>query len=122
MEAQPEITQNISSLKLPMLKTKDCDLWTVGTVVPPKTKTQKLARKNELKAKRKSSPGSNSHNVASVSSESNRSINKTVTVAHDIPVASSNEQPSASSYADDVMFSFFASQSNTPQLDNEDLE
>nr|GEW38568.1 hypothetical protein [Tanacetum cinerariifolium] len=32
------------------------------------------------------------------------------------------EQPSASSYVDDVMFSFFASQSNTPQLDNEDLE
>nr|GEV88007.1 ribonuclease H-like domain-containing protein [Tanacetum cinerariifolium] len=81
MEAQPEITQNISSLKLPMLKTKDHDLWSirmeqylthtdyalweviinsdspvpeplvVGTVVPPKTNAQKLARKNELKAK-----------------------------------------------------------------------
>nr|GFC55991.1 ribonuclease H-like domain-containing protein [Tanacetum cinerariifolium] len=81
MEAQPKITQNISSLKLPVLKTRDYDLrsirmeqylthtyyalWkviingdspvpeppAVGTVVPPKTKTQKLARKNELKAK-----------------------------------------------------------------------
>nr|GEV61015.1 ribonuclease H-like domain-containing protein [Tanacetum cinerariifolium] len=68
MEAQLEITQNISSLKLPMLKTEDCDLWSmrmeqylthtdyalweviingdslvleptpVGTVVPPETK------------------------------------------------------------------------------------
>nr|GEW67224.1 hypothetical protein [Tanacetum cinerariifolium] len=81
MEAQPEITKNISSLKLLMLKTRDYDLWcmrmeqylthtdyalwkviingdspvleppAVGTVVPPKTKAQKLARKNELTAK-----------------------------------------------------------------------
>nr|GFD21545.1 ribonuclease H-like domain-containing protein [Tanacetum cinerariifolium] len=47
---------------------------------------------------------------------------KTVNAAHDIHAAGSKEQPSASSYADDVMFSFFASQSNTSQLDNEDLE
>nr|GFD21258.1 hypothetical protein [Tanacetum cinerariifolium] len=40
----------------------------------------------------------------------------------DIPATGSKEQPFASSYADDVMFSFFTSQSNTPQLDNEDLE
>nr|GEU48532.1 ribonuclease H-like domain-containing protein [Tanacetum cinerariifolium] len=81
MEAQPEITQNISSLKVPMLKTGDYDLWSmrmeqylshtdyalweviingdsfipkplaVGTVVPLKTEAQKLTRKNELKAK-----------------------------------------------------------------------
>nr|GEX92359.1 reverse transcriptase domain-containing protein [Tanacetum cinerariifolium] len=51
MEAQPKITQNISSLKLPMLRTGDYDLWTVGTVVLPKTEAHKLARKNELKAK-----------------------------------------------------------------------
>nr|GEV34226.1 reverse transcriptase domain-containing protein [Tanacetum cinerariifolium] len=258
IEAQPEITQNISSLKLPMLKTEDYDLWSmrmeqylthtdyalweviingdspvpkppvVGTVVPPKTEAQKLARKNELKAKTikitfggnkesnkmhktifkkqyenfvasrsegldktydriqklisqlelngevisqedahmkllrslplawnnitliirnkpdietlsmddfynnlkvydaeikgQSSSGSNSHNVAFVSSENINSINETNTAAHDIPAAGSKEQPSASSYADDVMFSFFASQSNTPHLDNEDLE
>nr|GEV20117.1 hypothetical protein [Tanacetum cinerariifolium]GEV54418.1 hypothetical protein [Tanacetum cinerariifolium] len=40
----------------------------------------------------------------------------------DILAVGSIEQPFASSYADDVMFSFFASQSNTLQLDNEDLE
>nr|GEV39335.1 hypothetical protein [Tanacetum cinerariifolium] len=150
----------------------------VSTVVPPKIKTQKLARKNELKAKStlllaipnehllkfhsikdakslweaikirnkpdietlsmndlynnlkvydaeikgKSSSSSNSHNVAFVSSENTSSINETVNAAHDIPAAGSKEQPSASSYANDVIFSFFASQSNTPQLDNEDLE
>ncbi|GJX23841.1 ribonuclease H-like domain-containing protein [Tanacetum coccineum] len=32
------------------------------------------------------------------------------------------DQASTASYADDVMFSFFANQSNAPQLDNEDLE
>ncbi|GKD56391.1 hypothetical protein Tco_1289778 [Tanacetum coccineum] len=31
-------------------------------------------------------------------------------------------QASSLTYADDVMFSFFANQSNSPQLDNEDLE
>nr|GEY42703.1 hypothetical protein [Tanacetum cinerariifolium] len=78
MEAQPEITQNISSLKIPMLKTRDYDFWSmrmeqylthaiweviingdspvpepqvVGTVVPPKTEAHKLERKNKLKAK-----------------------------------------------------------------------
>nr|GEY97597.1 hypothetical protein [Tanacetum cinerariifolium] len=284
MEAQPEITQNISFLKLPMLKTGDYDLWSmrmeqylthidyalweviinddslvpepsvVGSVVPPKTKGQKLARKNKLKAKStlllaipdehllkfhsikdtkslweainirfggnkeskkmhktilkqqyenfiasrskgldktydrfqklisqlelngevishedanmkllrslpptwnnivlimrnkpdietlsmddlynnlkvyvaeikgKSSSSPNSHNVAFVSSKNTSSINETVNSAHDIPATGSKEQPSASSYADDVMFSFFASQSNTPQLENEDLE
>nr|GFB45718.1 hypothetical protein [Tanacetum cinerariifolium] len=72
--------------------------------------------------KGQSSLSSNSHNVAFVSSENTSSINDIVNAAPDIPAASSKEQPSASSYADDVMFSFFASQSNTPQLDNEDLE
>nr|GEW58892.1 hypothetical protein [Tanacetum cinerariifolium] len=257
MEAQPKITQNLSSLKLPMLKTGNYDFWSmrmeqyhthtyyalweviincdsfvseppaVGTVHPLKTKAQKLARKNELKGKStlllaildehllkfhsikdakslweaikirfkgnkeskkmhktilkqqyknfvasrsegldktfdkfqklisqlelngevisqedtnmkddfynnlkvyeveikgKSSSGSNSHNVAFMSLENTSRINKTVNAAHDFPAASSKEQPSASSYAHDVMFSFFASQSNTPQLDNEDLE
>nr|GFA19924.1 hypothetical protein [Tanacetum cinerariifolium] len=76
----------------------------------------------EAEIKGQSSSGSNSHNVAFVSSENTSSINETVNVAHDIHTAGSKEQPSASSYADDVMFSFFTSQSNTPQLDNKDLE
>ncbi|GKF94765.1 hypothetical protein Tco_0284465, partial [Tanacetum coccineum] len=31
-------------------------------------------------------------------------------------------QASSSTYVNDVMFSFFVNQSNSPQLDNEDLE
>nr|GEU31790.1 hypothetical protein [Tanacetum cinerariifolium] len=76
----------------------------------------------EVEIKGQSRSGSNSHNVAFVSSENTSSINEIVTAAHDIPATGSKEQPSASSYVDDVMFSFFASQSNTSQLDNEDLK
>ncbi|GJY49869.1 putative ribonuclease H-like domain-containing protein [Tanacetum coccineum] len=56
----------------------------------------------EAEIKGQSSLSSNSQNVAFVSSE--------------------NTSISASTYADDVMFSFFANQSNSTQLDNEDLE
>nr|GFA17094.1 hypothetical protein [Tanacetum cinerariifolium] len=76
----------------------------------------------EAEIKGKSSSSSNSHNVAFVSSENTRSINEAVNVGHDIPTTGSKEQPSTSSYANDVMFSLFSNQSNTPQLDNEDLE
>nr|GFB45938.1 hypothetical protein [Tanacetum cinerariifolium] len=45
-----------------------------------------------------------------------------VNTAHDVSAASSQGQAFASTYADDVMFPFFANQSNSIQLDNEDLE
>nr|GEW63544.1 hypothetical protein [Tanacetum cinerariifolium] len=64
----------------------------------------------------------NSHNVAFVTLYNSRSINKTINIAHIIYAASSKDQASSASYADDVMFSFFTNQSNAPQLDNEDLE
>ncbi|GJW49827.1 ribonuclease H-like domain-containing protein [Tanacetum coccineum] len=38
------------------------------------------------------------------------------------PYGKQSRPASASTYADDVMFFFFANQSNSPQLDNEDLE
>ncbi|GJY05557.1 hypothetical protein Tco_0371497 [Tanacetum coccineum] len=81
MESLSESTQTVSALKLPMLKTGDYDLWSMRMeqylthtdyalwevivngnalavasasaegLIPPKTAEQKLARKNELKAK-----------------------------------------------------------------------
>ncbi|GJZ55239.1 hypothetical protein Tco_0610432 [Tanacetum coccineum] len=81
MESQSETTQTVSALKLPILKTRDYDLWSmrmgqylthtdyalwevimngdahaiasasIEGPIPPKTAEQKLARKNELKAK-----------------------------------------------------------------------
>ncbi|GJZ74357.1 hypothetical protein Tco_0638503 [Tanacetum coccineum] len=76
----------------------------------------------EAEIKGQSSSSSNSQNVAFVSSENTSSTNEAVNTAHDVSTASSQGQAPSLTYADDVMFSFFANQSNSPQLDNEDLE
>ncbi|GKB66664.1 ribonuclease H-like domain-containing protein [Tanacetum coccineum] len=214
------IYPNMPALKLPMLKTRDYDLWSMRmeqylthtnyalwevivngdahalsasvnggpeVVVPLKTNEQKIARRNKLKAKStlllaipdehllkfhgkdenvkllrslpsawnnialimrnkydldtlsmddlynnlkvyeyeiksQTSSSSNTQNVAFVSSENTSSTNEAVNTVHDVSTASSQGQASTSTYANDVMFSFFANQSNSPQLDNEDLE
>ncbi|GJY57743.1 ribonuclease H-like domain-containing protein [Tanacetum coccineum] len=64
----------------------------------------------------------NLKNVAFVSSENTSNTNEAVNTAHKVSTASSHGQASSSTYVNDVMFSFFANQSNSPQLDNEDLE
>ncbi|GJT57508.1 ribonuclease H-like domain-containing protein [Tanacetum coccineum] len=76
----------------------------------------------ESEIKGKSSSSSNSQNVAFVSSDNSSSTNETVNTAHSVSAASSKDQASTASYVDDVMFSFFANQSNAPQLDYKDLE
>ncbi|GJS58046.1 ribonuclease H-like domain-containing protein [Tanacetum coccineum] len=76
--------------------------------------------KSEIKGK--SSSSSNSQNVAFVSTDNSSSTNEIVNTAHSVSAASSKDQASTASYANDVMFSFFANQSNYPQLDYEDLE
>ncbi|GKB24075.1 hypothetical protein Tco_0863476 [Tanacetum coccineum] len=76
----------------------------------------------ESEIKVQSSSSSNSQNVAFVSSENTSSTNEVVNTAHEVSTASSQGQASSLTYADDVMFSFFANQSNITQLDNEDLE
>ncbi|GKF42245.1 hypothetical protein Tco_0125587, partial [Tanacetum coccineum] len=76
----------------------------------------------ESEIKGQSSLSSNSQNVAFLSSKNTSSTNEAVNTAHEVSTASLQGQASSSTYADDVMFSFFANQSNTPQLENEDLE
>nr|GEW44248.1 ribonuclease H-like domain-containing protein [Tanacetum cinerariifolium] len=138
MESQSETIQTVFALKLPMLKTGDYKLWSMRIeqylthtdyalwevivngdepaaialvsgsaegVIPPKTTAEKISRRNELKAKNNTS-----------------STNEAVNTAHNVSTASSQGQASTSTYAYDVMFSFFANQSNSPQLDNKDLE
>ncbi|GJZ65666.1 copia protein [Tanacetum coccineum] len=72
--------------------------------------------------KSQSSSSSNSQNVAFVSSENTSSTNEAVNTAHEVSTANSQGQASSLSHVDDVMFSFFVNQSNSQQLDNEDLE
>ncbi|GJW55662.1 hypothetical protein Tco_0099747 [Tanacetum coccineum] len=76
----------------------------------------------KFEIKGQTSSSSNSQNVAFVSSNNSNITNETVSTAHSVSVASFKDQASTASYADDVMFSSFANQSNAPQLDNEDLE
>ncbi|GJY93364.1 hypothetical protein Tco_0509146 [Tanacetum coccineum] len=76
----------------------------------------------ESEIKGKSSSSSNSQNVAFVSLDNSSSTNETVNITYSVSAASSKDQASTTSYADDVMFSFFANQSNAPRLDNKDLE
>nr|GEY76787.1 hypothetical protein [Tanacetum cinerariifolium] len=76
----------------------------------------------EAEIKIQSSSSSNSQSVAFVSSDNTSSTNEVVNIAHDVSAASSQGQAFASTYADDVMFSFFANQSNSLQVENEDLE
>ncbi|GJY20783.1 hypothetical protein Tco_0393349 [Tanacetum coccineum] len=78
----------------------------------------------EADIKSSSGSSSNSQNVAFLSAEDTNSINE-VNTANGVSTASghnSQGQASSSSYTDDLMFSFFANQSNSPQLDDEDLE
>ncbi|GJV03886.1 ribonuclease H-like domain-containing protein [Tanacetum coccineum] len=70
----------------------------------------------EAEIKSQSSSSSNSQNVAFVSSENTSSTNEAVNTAHEVSTTSSQGQASSSTYADDVMFSFFVNQSNRRNL------
>nr|GEW96575.1 putative ribonuclease H-like domain-containing protein [Tanacetum cinerariifolium] len=62
-------------------------------------------------------------NVAFVSAESTNNTNE-LNVAYTVSTAigNSSQAQGSLSYADELMFLFFANQSSSPQLDNEDLE
>nr|GEX48960.1 hypothetical protein [Tanacetum cinerariifolium] len=91
MESQSETIQTVSTLKLPMLKTGDYDLWSM--------RMEQYLTYTDYGLWEVIVNGDTPASIASVSG-----------------------QAFSSTYADDVMFSFFANQSNSLQLDNEDLE
>nr|GEY16670.1 hypothetical protein [Tanacetum cinerariifolium] len=72
----------------------------VETSYPPTIVEDKLARKNELKAR-----VNTAHGVSAANSKTNAS-----------------NLPNVDSLSDGVIYSFLASQSNSSQLDNEDLK
>nr|GEX30576.1 hypothetical protein [Tanacetum cinerariifolium] len=77
----------------------------------------------EADIKGSSGSSSNLHNVAFISTESTNSKNE-LNAAYSISTATchSSQAQGSSLYADELMFLFFANQSSSPQLDNEDLE
>ncbi|GJV75490.1 hypothetical protein Tco_1507074 [Tanacetum coccineum] len=80
----------------------------------------------EAKVKGSSSSSQNTQNIAFVSSNSTSSTNEAVKTAHDVSTANSKTNahtlPNIDSLSDAVIYSFFASQSNSTQLDNENLK
>ncbi|GJZ22166.1 putative ribonuclease H-like domain-containing protein, partial [Tanacetum coccineum] len=78
----------------------------------------------EADIKGSSGSSSNSQNVAFLSAEDTSSSNE-VSTANGVPTATchnSQGQASSSSYTDELMYSFFANQPSSPQLDDEDLD
>nr|GEV20976.1 hypothetical protein [Tanacetum cinerariifolium] len=80
----------------------------------------------ESKVKHSSSLGTESHNLAFVSSTPADSTNDLVSAADNVFVVgtklSASTLPNVDSLSNAVIYSFFASQSYSPQLDNEDLK
>ncbi|GJZ45525.1 putative ribonuclease H-like domain-containing protein [Tanacetum coccineum] len=73
-----------------------------------------------------SSTNQNTQNIAFVSSNITSSTNEALKTAHGVSTANSKNNayslPNVDSLSDAVIYSFFASQSNSSQLDNEDLK
>nr|GEV29676.1 hypothetical protein [Tanacetum cinerariifolium] len=80
----------------------------------------------EAEVKGLSTSSQNTQNIAFVSSNNTDSTNESVSVVPSVSGASSkatvSSLPNVDSLSDAVIYSFFASQSNSPQLDNEDLK
>nr|GFA21467.1 ribonuclease H-like domain-containing protein [Tanacetum cinerariifolium] len=89
--------------------------------VAPITADQKLARKNELKAR-----GTDSHNLAFVLSTPTDSTTDSVSAVVNVSAVgtklTASTLPNVDSLSNVVIYSFFSSQSSSPQLDNEDLK
>nr|GEU28757.1 ribonuclease H-like domain-containing protein [Tanacetum cinerariifolium] len=91
--------------------------------IAPTTTEQRLARKNELKARVKQSysTGTASQNLAFMSSTPTDSTTDSVSAAACVKLPAS-PLLNVDSLSNAVIYSFFASQSTSPQFDNEDLK
>ncbi|GKD48484.1 hypothetical protein Tco_1277460, partial [Tanacetum coccineum] len=80
----------------------------------------------ELEVKGKSSLSTNTQNIAIVSSNSTSSTNEAVNTTHGATTSSTQatvvNSKTIDNLSDAVICAFFASQPNSPQLDNEDLQ
>nr|GEW99105.1 hypothetical protein [Tanacetum cinerariifolium] len=80
----------------------------------------------ETKVRHSSSPGNSTQNLAFVSSSNTDSTTDSVSAATSVSTVCAKSPVSShlniDSLSNDVIFSFFASQSTSPQLDNEDLK
>ncbi|GJU34422.1 ribonuclease H-like domain-containing protein [Tanacetum coccineum] len=109
--------------------------WTMHTIVwrnKPEIENLSLVdlfnnlQAYESEVKGTSNSTTNSHNVAFLSSNSTNSATRSVNTAQGVNTASTQGAADSSTtvenFSDVVVYSFFASQPTTPQLDNEDLQ
>ncbi|GJR43884.1 putative ribonuclease H-like domain-containing protein [Tanacetum coccineum] len=94
-----------------------------GAGVSTKDDNQKFLRVFESDVKGSTGSSSSAQNVAFVSSESTSSTND-VSTAYGVLTSSgyNSQRENSSSYTDELMYSFFANQSSSLQLDREDLK
>nr|GEY14363.1 hypothetical protein [Tanacetum cinerariifolium] len=80
----------------------------------------------EAEVKRSSSASTSTQNIAFTSSSNTDSTNKPVSVAPSVSVVCAkmhvSSLPNVDSLSNAVIYSYFASQSSSPQLDNDDLK
>nr|GFC84802.1 hypothetical protein [Tanacetum cinerariifolium] len=77
----------------------------------------------EAKVKHSSSPGNPTQNIAFVSSSNTDSTTDSVSAANNVSAQLHvSSHPNIDSLNNAVIFSFFASQSTSPHLDNDDLK
>nr|GEY41470.1 ribonuclease H-like domain-containing protein [Tanacetum cinerariifolium] len=80
----------------------------------------------EAEVKSSSSTSHTTQNIAFVSSQNTDSTNESISVVSSVIAASTKVPvyalPNVDNLSDAVIYSFFASQSNSPQLDNDDLK
>ncbi|GKB27034.1 ribonuclease H-like domain-containing protein, partial [Tanacetum coccineum] len=94
-----------------------------GAGVSIEDANQKFLRVFESDVKGSTGSSSSSQNFAFVSSKSTSSTND-VSTAYGVSTSSgyNSQREKSSSYTDELMYSFFATQSSGPHLDHEDLE
>nr|GEW68282.1 hypothetical protein [Tanacetum cinerariifolium] len=80
----------------------------------------------EAEVKNSSSTSHTTQSIAFVSSQTTDSTNESVSVVPSVSAVSTKSTdsilPNVDNLSDDVIYSFFASQSNSPQLDNDDFK
>ncbi|GKC85495.1 putative ribonuclease H-like domain-containing protein, partial [Tanacetum coccineum] len=97
-----------------------------GETISQEDLNLKLLRRLPSKVMGSSSTSQNTQNIAFVSSNITGNTNEAVKTAHDVSAANSKVNasilPNVDSLSDAMIYSFFASQSNSSQLDNEDIK
>nr|GEY84572.1 ribonuclease H-like domain-containing protein [Tanacetum cinerariifolium] len=115
VEAQVDSDQEVEEMKIYMRIVPDEDI--AIDVIPLATKPPMIVEYKIVKEGRIST-----YHIIRADESIKRYILMINLINNSVSAASSTDQASTASCADDVMFSFFSNQSNAPQLDNEDLE